>query len=913
MLAVEGVIFRSESAFELRDEVEVMKARLIETLNWLPVAAYAISPRGELVAWNRQMADIWGFSPNEVFGSLEQCALNAWLQKTVSSQDKQHADRQTIDHDITWMQPNGENLIVSLRSETVYFDSGDVFAVVNCCENITERRRSECEKDNIEGENEHILQSLADGYFRLDRNWRFTKVNGKAERILGLSAQDILGRAIWSALPGSVGSDFQLHYERAFLEQVSVRFESYHAILDRYYEVLAVPTPVSLSVFFTDVTERVKGAERQRLLTELMPVMVWRSDPSGIPDFFNRRWSSYTGCSLAPLHETPRLALDLWVSIIHTEDLESAGDLWRRSIESGEEFRTELRLRRSDGEFRWHLIRALPLRDERGRIMEWVGSCTDVHDLKCVEEALVASEKRFRQLADSMPQIVWTAQPDGYLDYYNERWYEFTGFDRHDGGTSWFPIMPAADAKRCREAWDQVVRSGKPYQIEYRFWDRRTCEYRWYLGRALPVRDEDGKIVKWFGTCTDIHEQKMIEEELRRARDAAESANYLKSAFVANMSHEVRTPLGVILGFADLLADPTTTQEERRSYNEILKRNGEQLSVIINDILDLSKVEAGQLSIEVEEFSVESLVDEVIDSFSMRAIEKGIQVRAEFIGSWPVDFAGDMIRIRQVLMNLVSNAVKFTHKGEVVVRVREEEGDLVIEVSDTGVGIAPEKQAKLFCAFSQADESITRKYGGTGLGLALSLKLAQLMKGSLVLGGSTVGSGSVFKLRLSPLPLTQTCVAASDLISLPASSTQITPSSLSGLRVLLVDDSIDNQFIIGRILRKNEAVVETANNGLEGIERALAGQFDVVLMDIQMPVLDGYSAVMRLKERGYDRPIIALTAHALTEMRRKCLAIGCCAHLTKPIEPDILIATVAEFARMPAIETGLRLVERVQA
>jgi CheY-like chemotaxis protein len=429
----------------------------------------------------------------------------------------------------------------------------------------------------------------------------------------------------------------------------------------------------------------------------------------------------------------------------------------------------------------------------------------------------------------------------------------------------------------------------------------------------LPVRDEDGKIVKWFGTCTDIHEQKMIEEELRRARDAAESANYLKSAFVANMSHEVRTPLGVILGFADLLADPTTTQEERRSYNEILKRNGEQLSVIINDILDLSKVEAGQLSIEVEEFSVESLVDEVTDSFSMRAIEKGIQVRAEFIGSWPVDFAGDMIRIRQVLMNLVSNAVKFTHKGEVVVRVREEEGDLVIEVSDTGVGIAPEKQDKLFCAFSQADESITRKYGGTGLGLALSLKLAQLMKGSLVLGDSVVGSGSVFRLRLSPLPLTQTSVAASDLISLPPSSTQITPSSLSGLRVLLVDDSIDNQFIIGRILRKNEAIVETANNGLEGIERALAGQFDVVLMDIQMPVLDGYSAVMRLKERGYDRPIIALTAHALTEMRRKCLAIGCCAHLTKPIEPDILITTVAEFARAPAVEKGLRLVERVQA
>jgi signal transduction histidine kinase/DNA-binding response OmpR family regulator len=386
----------------------------------------------------------------------------------------------------------------------------------------------------------------------------------------------------------------------------------------------------------------------------------------------------------------------------------------------------------------------------------------------------------------------------------------------------------------------------------------------------------------------------------QEAKDAAEAANRTKSAFLANMSHEIRTPLNGILGFAEILrkSDHGLSETERDDYLNTICSSGQHLLTIINDILDLSKIEAGMLAIERAECAPHQIIAEVISVLRVRAHEKGLTLEYRCAGAIPEKIVTDIVRLRQLLMNLIGNAIKFTEVGGVKVTVRLEHGalsQLAIDVSDTGIGIPAEKLSTIFDPFVQADTSVTRRYGGTGLGLAISKRLARALGGEILVR-SAVGRGSVFTAKIATGPLDG--VRLIESTAAPTNSGDVTrpsekPVEINGVRVLLAEDGETNRKLIGLILRRAGGTVTAVENGQMAVEMASQKPFDLIVMDMQMPVMDGYTATSALRSRGFDRPIIALTAHAMKGDKEKCLAAGCTAYLTKPIDGPKLLRTIA--------------------
>lgn len=370
----------------------------------------------------------------------------------------------------------------------------------------------------------------------------------------------------------------------------------------------------------------------------------------------------------------------------------------------------------------------------------------------------------------------------------------------------------------------------------------------------------------------------------------SEKANRLKSLFLANMSHEMRTPLGAILGFTKLLQDPNLSDKDRTEYVGIIEKTGESLTKIINDILDLSKVEAGYLEIEKRDFSLKTLLKEVRVLCEAKLGKKQVSVVVDVQDSFPDYVNTDPQRLKQILMNLLGNAIKFTDHGHVAIRCEAQNDRLIFKIKDSGVGIPIDKQHLLFKSFSQVDNSLSRKHEGTGLGLVLSRHLARMLQGDVVLDSSTSGKGSVFTVTI---PFEAPKGPKNEKLTKEETARAL--SQVQGKSVLLVDDSEINRLLLNRILSNQNMVVTLADNGEEAIKKASSSEFDVILMDVQMPVMDGRTATRTLRLGGYKKPIIALTAHAMKEDRDRCIEAGCNDYLTKPVDFEVLFQTLARY------------------
>ncbi|CAN5652587.1 hypothetical protein BH10BDE1_BH10BDE1_26430 [soil metagenome] len=388
----------------------------------------------------------------------------------------------------------------------------------------------------------------------------------------------------------------------------------------------------------------------------------------------------------------------------------------------------------------------------------------------------------------------------------------------------------------------------------------------------------------------DITAQKAAEVEAR-------NANAAKSQFLANMSHEIRTPLGAIMGFVSLLRDESLSRKDHDGFLSVIERNSVQLLRIIDDILDLSKVEAGMMLIENIDFSLPELMTDFSSLLGFKAREKGIGFFSRAVTPLPRIVNSDPTRLRQILMNIVGNAVKFTDKGSVDLQVGYQDGFLEFVVKDSGRGISAEQEQNLFQPFSQADTSITRKYGGTGLGLVLTRSLAEALGGSFKLRESAVDKGSTFVARIKvQVPKNAEFVQGLGFSAEPIRTVPV-PGQLGGMSVLLVEDSPDNQELISIFLARAGAKVDIASDGEQGYQKALSGHYDAVLMDVQMPIMDGITALKKLRASGYGTPVVALTAHAMKEERIRCLAAGFNDFLSKPVTKEDLIAMLLHFKK----------------
>jgi PAS domain S-box-containing protein len=415
-----------------------------------------------------------------------------------------------------------------------------------------------------------------------------------------------------------------------------------------------------------------------------------------------------------------------------------------------------------------------------------------------------------------------------------------------------------------------------------------------------PIMGHDGRRRGVLASFDDVTELENQRRELADSKSAAEQASAAKSLFLANMSHEIRTPMNAILGFTDVLRRGLATDPaDAQRYLDTIHTSGEHLLGLINDILDLSKVESGKLEVERTEVAPVPLVTDVLTVLSVRAEEKNLRLSFAIEGRIPPSIHSDQTRVRQILTNLVGNAIKFTETGGVSVVLRHEsvegESTLVFDVRDTGVGIPEESLARIFDPFTQADSSVTRRFGGTGLGLTISRRFAQALGGDIVVS-SVLGEGSVFSVRIATGQVADrdqwidnSSARLSTQAPVSAAHSAETLPRLKPSRILLVDDGDANRQLIHLLLSRIGAEVVEAVNGEQALERASEAEFDLVLMDMQMPVMDGYTATKLLRRRGFTRPIVALTGNAMKGDEEKCLAAGCSAFLSKPVKIDQLM------------------------
>jgi PAS domain S-box-containing protein len=441
-------------------------------------------------------------------------------------------------------------------------------------------------------------------------------------------------------------------------------------------------------------------------------------------------------------------------------------------------------------------------------------------------------------------------------------------------------------------------------------------------GRVLHLQTQDRRMIFnvnstpiiGSGVMITFEDITILEEnkiELAKARDAAEAANKSKSAFLANMSHEIRTPMNSVLGFTEVLRRNIERDElKRRQYLNTIHSSGTHLLNLINDILDLSKIEAGRLEVEAIPCEVHRVVSDVVTAMRVRAEEKQISLHCEFDGLIPATIHSDPARIRQILTNLVGNAIKFTQNGGVRVVTKMvqngEQPQVSLQVMDSGIGMSPEGIARIFDPFSQADASVTRRFGGTGLGLSISKGFAEALGGGITVS-SELGVGSVFTATIDAGSLDGVLMIQpklSDFDVVPDDEEHLA-IHLPNMRVLVVDDGVENRQLMCLILEEAGAVFSTAENGLEAVKMATSEEWDVILMDMQMPVMDGYTATRELRAQGYTKPIVALTAHAMQGAEQECRDAGCSGFITKPINFDRLVILLAQIAGIEVELAGL--------
>ena len=571
-------------------------------------------------------------------------------------------------------------------------------------------------------------------------------------------------------------------------------------------------------------------------------------------------------------------------------------EMWR-TIAGGQPWHGEVCNRAKDGSHYWVSSTIAPFFDSTGRIDRYVSIRTDITARKLAEQQTAESESRFRLLADSLPMLVWTSDADGHRNYFNRSWVEFTGRDvENELGDGWICSVHPEDVERSMHTYRDALAARRGFELEYRL-RRHDGMFRTLLARGVPRMSPAGTFEGFVGACVDV-------TELNEAQLIAQDANRAKSEFLANMSHEIRTPLTAILGYCDILRDDGIIERappRRIETIDTIRRAGEHLLSIINDILDLSKIEAGKLETELIETPLPRILMEVDSLMRPRVASGSVQLRTYLETPAPDRIISDPTRLRQILVNLVGNAAKFTEHGSIEMSARvnrsETGAQLLLAVRDTGPGMTPEQSAGLFRPFTQADSSVTRKHGGTGLGLTICRRLARLMGGDVRLDYSRPGEGTRFvvELPLVETPDSQLIVDLASCSKEREAVSEAAPARISG-RILLAEDGDDNRRLITFHLVNAGADVEVAENGqvaLEMLEAAWRSErpFDLLLTDMQMPVMDGYTLAKTVRARALDIPIVALTAHAMTEDRRKCLDAGCNDYASKPIDKLALLKT----------------------
>lgn len=616
----------------------------------------------------------------------------------------------------------------------------------------------------------------------------------------------------------------------------------------------------------------------------------------------------------------------LWERLIHPDDYPKFQFALKQHFEQRSlDCQVEYRMRHKKGYWVWMLSRGkVNQKDDLGKPIRISGTHLDITERKASEEELITLNILQTAILESAGYAIIATSSDGTVATFNKAAVKMLGYSQEEIiGKSTLAVFhePYELSQRQKDFSSDLGKTlepgfpvlvakslaGMPNEYEWTYVRKDGSQFPVLLS-ITALKDPDNKLMGFLGVAVDMTEQKRNLETLRQtnmqlealtphARVMAEkalAANKTKSQFIANMSHEIRTPMNAIIGYADLMLE-TPMSDEQKNYISAIQKSGSLLLDLVNNILEISKIETGVLQLKNRDFNFKSCVSEIVEILSPKANQKSIRLILELGSDSPEKVNGDQLRLRQVLVNLLENAIKFTEEGTVTLRVGPFENlesnwiKAQFEVHDTGIGISRDKVANLFERFNQLDDSITKKYGGTGLGLAISREIIRLMRGDIQVK-SELGKGTVFTFFV----LLQTIQEEKQV---EEKKIENMPQELRSLNILLAEDTEENQILIQHYMKKLPYKIDVAVNGLEAVEKFQKEKYDLVLMDMQMPVMDGLTATKRIREiedvRGQGNiPIIALTAYALDEQKKLCLDSGCTLHLPKPVKKDELLRAI---------------------
>jgi PAS domain S-box-containing protein len=825
-----------------------------------------------------------------------------------------------------WTPDDSHNRTLSITYSPLREASGEVTQITALVNDITARKQTEARLAYHLRLTETIANHAAEAFFLMDDQGRVTFMNPAAEEMLGWKSAELLGKVLHDAVhyQRPDGSPFPM--AECPLARVMDSGHSMRNHEDLFFKRDGTPVSVRCSnaavfegdkltgavLVVSDITGNKKieeelraSVERFRSTFDQAAVGLAHVGVDGQMLRINDRLCEILGYSREDLQKkTP-------VEITHPDDLEA--DLRQAQLLLEGRIPTyslEKRYIRGDGSIIWTNLTVSLQRHADGTPLKFIAVVEDISARKQIEASLRESESRFRELADAVPQIVWVTRPDGFHEYYNRRWYEFTGVPAGStDGEGWSDVFHPDDQERARSTWQHSLETGEAYEIEYRL-RHHSGVYRWALGRALPIRSEGGEIKRWFGTCTDIEEFKRLQAERERllesersARLTAERESRLKDEFLSTLSHELRTPLNAILGWSQLIRDSRTTAAEIESGARVIERNARAQAQLIEDLLDMSRIITGKLRLDMRQVNLADVVEAALATVQPTADAKGVRLRKEG-AQVDAHVFGDPARLQQIVWNLLSNAVKFTPRdGRVEISLARVNSYFEIAVTDTGEGIAPEFLPYVFERFRQADSSSQRRHGGLGLGLAIVKQLVELHGGTARVQSAGTGQGATFIVAVPIAAVYGEPAPKDDLQRHEPESVQEAlhcNTWLEGVKVLVVDDQFDNRELVRHILQERGAHVATAESAQEAMKILLREPWNALISDLGMPDQDGYELIRQVRalpaEKGGQIPAMLLTAYARADDRRRAIAAGYQMHLSKPFEPQELITGVATLA-----------------
>lgn len=906
-------------------ELSNIRQKLMDIIEFLPDATFAVDRDRIVIAWNKAMETLTGTLKKDILGKGDQIySIPFYGEKRPILIDLVFADDPKIESQYEYVlrkgsniyaetvirRPNGEDIHLWGMAAPLFDDQGDFEGAIESIRDITEWKKAanalRSSEEKLHSLYDNMLEGVALHELVYDENgsaieYRIMDANSRFESILGMKRGDVINK-LSTQVYGTSHPPYLKRFSKVASSGIPHHFDAFFPPLNKTLEISVSPWGKNgFATIFSDISERKKSEEALRESNSLLEgVLDTITDVIAVqmPDHTIKRYNKrgYDLLGLTPDEVVGKKCYHLMGWEKECTPCASMLAIDRKKPVTIEKYIPEMNS--------YLDCRSYPILDDNGEVKLVIEQLRDITSQKASELALKDSEERYRLLVDMSPDGI-CLHSDGRVVFINAAGAKILGASSPELllGSSVYDyfdpcgILAADGMKTTTEYGDEKrLMEEKITRIDGSFANVEAV--------SLPFKSYQGKPSVQV-VFRDITERKRSEEQLRAAKDAAEAATLAKSEFLANMSHEIRTPMNAVIGLTGLLLDEDLTINQRE-YLETIRSSGDALLSIINNILDLSKIESSVTELEYQPFHLPSCLKESLSQVAAEAACKGLKITYNLSEDTPRSIISDPTRLRQILVNLLGNAVKFTKEGEVSISVsctQKDDGEYEIHfaISDTGIGIPADRMDRLFQAFSQIDASTTRRYGGTGLGLAISKKLAELMGGRIWVD-SELGHGSTFHITIRAKSATIESVPAGKTVSTVENDLQENDHKETddcSLRILLAEDNIVNQMVALQMLNKLGYRADVAGNGIEVLQNLERQEYDVILMDVLMPEMDGLEATRQIRQRWPREPkIIAMTASALKGDREICLASGMDGYISKPAKIEDLKA-VLRSCRLP--------------